>query len=227
MKRNILFFVFIIFIGFNTSFAQNFSFGAKFTPLISWSAPSNSNLYDFTNDGVKMGYGFGPSLKIKLSDSFNTDIGVLFTWQGTKFNQQNNLDNPILTNFNYDTRIQYLQIPVIFEGKFDVSDNIAVGIDFGVIPAVSLSSEMDVRDLTTSTVVATDVDFNGSLFNFFLSAGAGTYFKLSEGVTLSTVVMYNNGIIDVWYDKSSDEYIKNLILKNHFISLNLGIHIDF
>jgi len=226
MKKNILTLALIFFISSNFVNAQKFSFGAKFSPLASWSKVSNTDFYNYENDEFKVGVGFGPSLKIKMSDSFNTEIGAIFTWQGTQFNQTPISMNPD-SSMNYETKLQYLQIPVIFEGQFKIAKKLSAAINFGAIPSVSLSSLVDVKNNVTGDMIATDHDFSASMFNLFLSAGAGTYFEFTDGVSLSTIILYNNGVIDVWYDKSNAEYIKTLDMKNHYISLNIGLHIDF
>jgi hypothetical protein len=228
MKRNLIFVAILLLLTSYNAFSQKYSFGAKFSPMVSWSVPVNTTNFDYQNDKLKFGIGFGPSLKINMSKNFNTDIGVMFTWQGTRFDQINTIDTLPALSYKFDTKIQYLQIPINFEGKIDLSNDFALSLDFGIIPAINLSSTADVTDnLANNAVVDSDLNIPTSIFNLFLSAGAGVVYRISDDVCLSSIILYNNGIFDVWYDKNSDTYIKQLDMKNHYISMNIGVHIDF
>ncbi len=224
MKRITLLFVIVLITGQLSVYAQAKAFGAKVTTLFSWSELSTENDSIYENDGIKLGMGFGPSLKFKVSESFSAEVGILFTWQGTKFTQSNQANG---LDYAYKTKLQYVTIPVNFEGKIPIANKMNAIIDFGFIPAIKLSSKMDVTDNSLSLSIDKNKEFPGGIANLFLSAGGGMSYEILKGINFSTVIMYNNGIFDVYEDDENDNYITELKLKNHFIAINFGLHIDF
>ncbi|MEA2041026.1 MAG: outer membrane beta-barrel protein [Bacteroidota bacterium] len=203
--------------------AQSFSFGAKVVPIFGWSNVTDTDTFNFTNDGIKSGIGIGPALKINMGDNFNTEVGVLFTWQGSKFSQTKDT----LFSYGYDIKRQYMQIPVSFNASFDVASSTRVVMSFGGTPAIQLSSVADISDNNDDTSLQTDFDIPGTFFNLYLMAGLGASIELTDGVKFVPVVKYNHGVIDSWYDGDDNAYVKYLTEKNHFISLDLGLFIDF
>ena len=221
-KIIILFAVFFVFINFAN--AQSSSFGAKVVPMLGWSNVQSTDTFAFNSEGIKPGIGIGPSLKMKLGDSFNTEVGLLFTWQGSKFSQFNDT----ILDYTYEIKRQYLQIPISFNGSFKVGPSTRAIMSFGGTPAIKLSSLVKIIDKGNDNLILTEnYKFPGTFFNFYLTAGAGTSIEISKGVHFISTVKYNHAIIDSWYDGDDNKYIKELNEKNHFISLDLGLHIDF
>ena len=97
--------------------AQIDSFGGKIVPIIGWSSVQSTDTVDFSNEGIKLGIGIGPAVKIKVGNNFNTEVGLLFSWQGNKFSQK--IDTVL--NYKYNIKRQYLQIPISFNGNFKVT----------------------------------------------------------------------------------------------------------
>lgn len=229
MKKLFVFLMMAVIVGTGTVVAQGGAFGAKVTPMLSWGKTTDNDFYSFESGGVVPSIGFGPSYKKYLGDNFNIDVGLLFTWQHLKYTATSKThvgNEPDV--FNVEPHIQYLQVPVILEASFDITGDLQGLIDFGVSPAFELSSVADVYD-NSNTLLQSDYDFKGSFFNFYLNAGAGVSYHLTDELMLSGVFMYNNGIIDVWFDEAEDEadFIHELKLLNHFVSMNIGIHIKF
>ena len=223
MKKTITLFATILILISYTN-AQKNSFGAKVVPIFGWSNVQSTDTFAFSSNGFKPGIGIGPALKFKLGNSFNTEVGVLFTWQGSKFTQFNDT----ILNYNYDVKRQYLQIPISFNGSFEVGSNVSAVMSFGATPAVKLSSLVNVSDAGNANAsVENDYEFPGTFFNLYLTAGAGTSIEIARGVHFVSVVKYNHAIIDSWFDDEENKYIKELDEKHHFVSLDLGLHIDF
>jgi hypothetical protein len=203
--------------------AQTFSFGARTTPMISWSKVESTDDFDFTNNGAKLGFSIGPSLKTNLSDNFNIEVGLLFSWQGNKFNQfrADSID------YNYDIRRQYLHIPVTANGNIPLHRYFDAVMTFGVMPSIQLSSIADITDNVTGEVVKPNYDIPGSYGNFYLIAGAGGVIHLTREVDFAIGAKYNHGTIDAWFDRERNTYIKELTEKHHFVSVDLGLYIKF
>jgi len=223
MKKVMLALAAILLFGTYTASAQN-AFGAKVTPMLSWAKVKNNGSLTYTGGGVVPSIGFGPSFKHYFGENFNVDAGVLFTWQTSRFTQ-NLLTVPVAT---YEPRLRYVQIPIMFEAGFTITDKMKGLIDFGVAPAVELESVANIyADQDRSTLVLQDYDFKGSAVNVYLSAGAGVTYDLTDELALSGVVLYNNGIIDAWYDDDAATYLPEVKFYNHYVSANIGIHIKF
>ncbi len=224
MKKVMLALAAILMFGTYTVSAQN-AFGAKVTPMLSWAKVKNNGTLTYTGGGVVPSIGFGPSFKHYFGENFNVDAGVLFTWQTSRFTQN------ILTvpSFTYEPRLRYVQIPIMFEAGFTIADNLKGLIDFGVAPAVELESVANVYlgEDHKATPLVQDYDFKGSAVNVYLSAGAGVNYDLTNELALSAIVLYNNGVIDSWYDDDAATYLPEVKFYNHYVSLNIGVHIKF
>lgn len=215
--------VILIFFSFTAINAQGYSFGARFTPMLSWSKVLSTDTFDYVNDGTKLGIALGPSMKVNVSKNFNAEIGVLFSWQGNKFNQfrMDSLD------YNYDIKRQYMHIPVTVNGNIPIHRYFDAVMTFGVMPSIQLSSVADITDNTTEGFVKQNYDIPGMPLNFYLIAGAGGLIHLTKEVSFAIGAKYNHGTIDAWNDKSTNTYIKELAEKHHFVTVDLGLYIDF
>jgi len=208
--------------------AQGGAFGAKATPMMSYSKLMNNDTYTFEGTGTMPGIAFGPSYKKYFGDNCNVDIGVLFSWQGVKYQATPVASGNGLTTLNIQTFVKYFEIPVILDASFPISGGLKGVMDFGVTPVIELSSLADVYDNNEpQQLLKSPYDYAGTPVNLYLNAGAGVSYDVTDVLMISGVVMYNHGILDVWYDETDAEYIPELDLKNHTVSLNIGVHIKF
>lgn len=202
--------------------AQSFSFGARTTPMVAWSKVVSTDDFDFTTDGVKVGFSIGPSLKANISKNFNFEVGALFSWQGSKFNQTNDT-----LDYNFNTKRQYLHIPVTANGNIRIHKYFDAVMSFGVMPSIQLGSMADVTNNADGTIVKQNYDMPGSYGNFYLIAGAGGLIHLTKEVDFAIGAKYNHGTIDAWIDREKNTYIKELTEKHHFVSVDMGLYIKF
>jgi len=209
--------------------AQSNAFGAKVTPMLSWAKLKPNDAYTYESAGKKPSIGFGPSYKKYFGENFNIDLSLLFTWQHSEFTAESlNLgsqsDKYLVSPF-----LRYVQLPVNFEAGFSITQNLKGLIDFGFAPAVELESVATLTHTDASGTIHDPIDFNykGSAFNLYLSAGAGVMYHVTDELGISGVVLYNNGVIDTWFDDTDSEYLPELELYNHYISLNVGLYIKF
>lgn len=229
MKKLLLISVIAIFAVLSTN-AQGISFGLRAIPTFNWTTLTDTDsAYSITSDGTKMGIGFGPSIRYKFSDNFNIDVSGIFTWQNFAFNIMNELPaNNIPSEVKEDFKVQYVQIPLNFNGQFDVAGDFQALINFGVGAGVKLSSS---RLVTDGTQYSTDYDASISMLtfiDFYLTAGAGVVYTIDDNLHLSLTMQYNNGIVDGWLD-NKDSYpflVDNLNLKHKNIAMSLGFYID-
>ncbi len=216
-------------------FAQKgFSFGLRVIPTVNWGTYTEEDtLFSYKNDGSKMGFGFGPSVRYKFSDNFNVDISGIFTWQKLGISQKNALLNPVKIDRTEDFKIQYLQLPLNLNGQFDVAQNFQALINFGVGFGIKLKSMRKVTDANfPEDPEYSDTDYKkAKMLNFldiYLTAGAGVVYNLEENLHLSLTVQYNNGIIDGWRNSKNNapSTINELNLKHKNVAFSLAFYID-
>ena len=139
-------------LGILSAQAQGGAFGAKATPMLSWAKTVNNDSYNFESEGVVPSIGFGPSFKKYFGENFNVDVSLLFTWQKSKFTATpvTQFGNP--KSYSVLTKLQYVQIPVIFEASFPITGGLRGMIDFGASPAIELNSMADISDISDESM---------------------------------------------------------------------------
>ncbi|RLD47978.1 MAG: hypothetical protein DRI94_13180, partial [Bacteroidetes bacterium] len=189
-------------------FAQKgISFGLRAIPTLNFTSMTDGDsLYSYASSGTKLGIGFGPSVRYKFSDNFNVDVSGIFTWQKFGINQTNETTNPNPVDITEDFKVQFLQIPLNFNGQFDVATDFQALINFGVGTGIKLKSSRVITDNTNPQRFSSDYQTT-SVLNFidlYLSAGAGAVYNIEDNLHLSLTVQYNNGIIDGWLNNKND-----------------------
>ncbi len=237
MKKLFLLSIIAIF-AFKNVNAQGISFGIRAIPTFNWTTISDTITdLNYKNDGTKLGIGFGPSIRYKLSDNFNIDVSGIFTWQRFGINITNDENhNSILTNLKEKYKVQFLQIPLNLNGQFDVADDFQALLNFGVGTGIKLKSSRLVEDIEHPGTYSTeeyDTRIKMLTFaDFYLTAGAGVVYNLEDNLHLSLTVQYNNGILDGWIDgkntiyETSTEITTPLVLKHKNVALSLAFYID-
>jgi hypothetical protein len=232
MKRFFLVSVVVLFTTTGMFAQKGLSFGLRAIPTLNWvSMTDGDSLYSYASSGTKMGIGFGPSVRYKFSDNFNVDVSGIFTWQKFGINQTNETDNSVVVDRTENFKVQFLQIPLNFNGQFDVATDFQALINFGVGTGIKLSSSRVVIDNTNPQLYSSEYKPTSVLnfFDFYLTAGAGAVYNIEDNLHLSLTVQYNNGIIDGWLNNKNDNInstIGDLNLKHKNVAFSLAFYID-
>jgi len=237
--KKIFFIVIIAIFAFSNVKAQGISFGIRAIPTFNWATVTESqsvDSFEYTNAGTKMGLGFGPSIRYKISDNFNVDVSGIFTWQKFGIDISNELPINTEVSLIHETyKMQFLQIPLNLNGQFDIADDFQALLNFGVGAGIKLKSGRLVADEPLSGDYKTSYDYQIKMLTFvdlYLTAGAGVVYNLEDNLHLSLTVQYNNGIIDGWLDSkntlshTSTEITTPLNLKHKNVALSLAFYID-
>ncbi len=234
--KKLLFLSIIAFFAFSSANAQKgISFGLRAIPVINWTTVTdNDSINSYETDGAKMGIGFGPSIRYKFSDNFNVDVSGIFSWEKFTVNQKNDQFNPTpVISVENNIKYQNLYIPLNLNGQFDVGGDFQALINFGVAPAIKLSSMRQVTDdqhpNDPNSNVADYEPFKSLTFiDFFLTAGAGVVYNIEDNLHLSLTIQYNNGLLDGWLDNKEEtpDIIKDLSLKHKNVAFSFGFYID-
>ncbi len=232
MKKVLLFAAVLTFTVSGLFAQKGISFGLRAIPTLNWTSMTDGDsLYSYESDGVKLGMGFGPSIRYKFSDNFNVDVSGIFTWQKFGIHQTNESTNPVVIDRTEDFKVQFLQVPVNFNGQFDVAQDFQALINFGVGTGFKLSSSRVLTD-NLNAGLYTDEYKPTSVLNFidfYLTAGAGAVYNIEDNLHLSLTVQYNNGIVDGWLNKKNDNdnsTIEDLTLKHKNVAFSLAFYID-
>lgn len=213
---------------------KGLSFGLRAIPTLNWvSMTDGDSLYSYESSGTKLGIGFGPSVRYKFSDNFNVDVSGIFTWQKFGINQTNESTNPVVVNRTEDFKVQFLQVPLNFNGQFDVATDLQALINFGVGTGIKLKASRLLTDNLDPAAFSTEFKQTSVLnfIDFYLTAGAGAVYNIEDNLHLSLTVQYNNGIIDSWWNNKSmtdnpNSTIEDLSLKHKNVAFSFAFYID-
>ncbi len=232
MKKILLVSVVVLFTISGLFAQKGISFGLRAIPTLNFTSMTDGDsLYSYASSGTKMGIGFGPSIRYKFSDNFNVDVSGIFTWQKFGINQTNENTNPLPVDRTEDFKVQYLQIPLNFNGQFDVAQDFQALINFGVGTGIKLKSSRVLTDNSNPQLYSSDYQTTSVLnfIDFYLTAGAGAVYNIEDNLHLSLTVQYNNGIIDGWLNNHNDNVfssIEDLTLKHKNVAFSLAFYID-
>ncbi len=232
MKKILLLTATIVFTVTGMFAQKGLSFGLRAIPTLNWTTMTDGDsLYSYESSGTKVGIGFGPSVRYKFSDNFNVDVSGIFTWQQFGINQTNESTNPVVVDRTEDFKIQFLQIPLNFNGQFDVATDFQALINFGVGAGINIADSRRVVDNLNPQLYSDEYDADIkmlTLLDFYLTAGAGAVYNIEDNLHLSLTVQYNNGIIDGWLNNKNKapSTIGDLNLKHKNVAFSLAFYID-
>jgi len=164
----------------------------------------------FSGDGApspssKVGFHVGGFVEIKVSDKFAIQPELLYSTQGSKFNEIVNYQG---TDYKAEVTLKLSYINIPFMLKYYAADKFSLeaGPQIGFLTTAKLavknqgnSNEQDIKDIFKST-------------DFGLNLGVGYEFAKN----FSAGVRYNIGLTNIVKDGSGDE------IKNNVFSLSLG-----
>ncbi len=232
MKKILLISVIVLYSVTGLFAQKGLSFGLRAIPTLNWvSMTDGDSLYSYESSGTKLGIGFGPSVRYKFSDNFNVDVSGIFTWQKFGINQTNETTNPEVVDRTENFKVQFLQIPLNFNGQFDVAQDFQALINFGVGTGIKLNASRVLIDNRDPQEFSSEYKTTSVLnfIDFYLTAGAGAVYNIEDNLHLSLTVQYNNGIIDGWLNNKNDNVhstIGDLSVKHKNVAFSLAFYID-
>ncbi len=161
-----------------TSTSLDVTFGVK--------AGLNLATLTVENTDVKAGYHVGAMAEIKLNDKFSIQPELLFSAQGTKYNEGNE-DKNILS---------YINLPIM--GKYYVTEGLSleVGPQIGFLVNAETEFDGEYFDIENTNTIDFGVDF-------------GLGYKLDSGLNFSA--RYNYGLTN--FNSDSDFVAKNSVFQ--------------
>jgi hypothetical protein len=214
------------------STAQEFRFGFKASPSISW-VKSNSKTLSPNGSGIGFSYGLMGDFGISDNYAFSTEI--LVTDMRSKFTMNDTVlthNSQTYSDVSLDYKTKYLQIPLSLKmktGPVGKSEMVYYG-QFGIAPSFLISSKVKVS--ASPGYIEGDFYNNNSSendglgFNEFIDdinfvripmiLGAGIEYPMSGNTSLVLGVRFDNSFIDMLDDKKREAI-------NNYLGLNIGV----
>ena len=200
--------------------------GIIITPLVSWYSrindPSDKNQSKAINNGAQIGFAIGATFNRMFTPNYGFEIDPQYEISGGSLTHTFN-SNGINYSIDYNLHLQYLDLPVDFKFETNSIGYIKYFLRIGGTPKLSVGNRADIDTSIAGGAKHPTVD--GVLVrkeitpvNLMLFLGGGLEYNLSGNTSLLAGINYEAGIVNVW--KVGDD---NLNIKNHIISLNLGI----
>jgi hypothetical protein len=205
--------------------AQNFRFGLKASPLLTWMKSEDKSI---EHRGLKAGFNYGLMFEYLLTENYGAASGITITHKGGKVAYTDSVPFPITIKENSEkTRIdtfrqpkvnlntQYLEIPITLKLKTNEIGYMTYFGQFGIAPGINLRSKADIEAKNRDAI---DVNLIKDMrtFNIALQMGAGFEYNLGGNTSLLIGLYFNNGFADV------NRFGNNRVILNH-LALRAGV----
>jgi len=196
MKTRILLIIFIL-SGLIQASAQDFNFGVKIAPAVSW---LNVDQKGVSSDGPLLRFNWGFTGAYNFTENFAFVSGFNINSLGGKL-------KPDGGNVSVKSKYTELQIPVIFQMKSGDIIGFKVYFQIGLAEGVFLSA----KDGHGESIYNQTVPFNTAYI-----IASGIDFPIKGDISLLGQIKYNGGLTDISKNKS-------YTVKSSFIELGVGV----
>ncbi len=213
-------------------------FGMKIAPAFCWMKPdfkisTGSSNFRAENDGVKVGFIWGPTLEFILNETFLISTGVDINSIGGKLAGDAVRDGKIYS-WKHAYKSSFIELPFMIKGRTKEIGHMRYFMHFGLSAgfrykeAFELTETIDGKEISENFTEPKTVytPFKGSML-----VGGGVEYNLSGNTSLVGSITFNNGLTqyikkDVFSTRAlvGDDFKSvesNSIL--NFISLNIGV----
>lgn len=200
----------------SATFAQKIQGGLKGLSNINW---IKSNESTFTNDGLRLGLGWGVFADYKLTKNYFLSASLDFLYSGINIQAQN---SAYTQHIKYD--LNYVSLPITIKMKTNEIGHMKYFGQFGIDPGVNLKARADIETITSqSTVIVENQNVKSDIFPLRLAlvVGLGTEYNIVGSTSLVGSITFNNGFVSVLKNNSSTTI--NEQANAHFVALNVGI----
>lgn len=191
---------------------KKFHFGLKASPGIFWIKTTDKKI---ANNGGKFGFGYGLILEFAISENYAFATGLDVAGTGAKYT----LDSALTTTSNvtkkYDSKYQYVQIPLMLKMKTKDINGMKYFGQFGLNAGVNYKSISDwSRTASGITVERNGDDVKSITFpiRLALAVGAGFEYNLSGSTSALVSVHYDNGFLNINKKDYGTLYSKGVVL---------------
>ncbi|WP_158538630.1 porin family protein [Chitinophaga skermanii] len=168
--------------------------------------------------GVNFGVMFDYFLDADNHYAISSGLSAVSAGSTLKYDAGKGLKDFSTFPAEYDIRMQYLEIPVSLKLKTDLENDFSLYGQFGTFFQAPIRAR---TDIITNGLKTEKVNIMGDVnpLNMGLLVGAGVEYPISESLTLTAGLSYQNGFIDVtrnskWHDGR---------INNNSFALRLGL----
>jgi len=212
MKRFIVLFILLLAVGY--SYSQKISGGFVVSPIVSWMKPSITKQVE--TDGVRLGFAYGLTGDLNLSDNFafstsfmvnNFGGAVTYLDSVPEFTvNQGTLDSvyAFAPNATITHKLQYIEIPLSLKGKTNEIGYMTYFMKAGISPMFKWQAKGDV---TQGNIKGESIKSEVASFVLGFNVGGGFEYSLGGNTKLLVEFIYTNGLTDITNTKfmHSDE----------------------
>ncbi len=205
----------------NGNFTKKVRLGFNLDPMISVMNPQTSGV---NRTGSKMGLGFGLMADFSLHPSGNYSIAsgfnVVLGGSKLKYDAGVGLSDYKQLPTEYNFKMTHIQVPVALKLKTNENaDGMAFWGQFGTYFAFPVSAKATVTNLTQKDDKI-DILSDVNRINIGMLVGVGMDYALSENLTGTVGLLYQNGFIDATRNAKWNDGRVNI---NSF-ALRLGVY---
>lgn len=191
------------------------------SPSVNWLS-TNSKVAEHGKSILGYDFGLNADLYFSEDERYSLLTGLLISNTGGELDFQNSKDFnfsgttlPAASSIKY--RLRYVEIPLSLKLKSAQSRRICYWGQFGLTTMVNINARGDSND---GKLKKANISDEINLFNLAMNVGAGFDFDLGGSNSITTGIVFENGLIDVTTDNTfSDKTIIN--------SLKLKISLNF
>lgn len=207
-----LLFILLVTVG---AFAQNFHFGLKVAPSITWVKPDTK---PYSSAGVDVGFNYGIITDFGFTENYSFSTGIDVSYKGGCLDYVDTI-----TTSTTDYRLQYIEIPLTLKMRTNEIGYITYFGQFGFAPGINLRARADITSTTTVNNTTTiinledeDIKDDINVFSTSMIIAIGMEYSLGGKTSFMAGFTFNNGFIDILDDKDSKAI-------TNYLALTLGV----
>ncbi len=198
--------------------AQKIQGGLKISTNINW---LKSNVSTYSNDGLKLGWGWGVFADYQLTKNYYFAPSLEFLYNGV---------NLLVTDTLYDQHtkyhLNYVSLPLTIKMKTNQIGYFKYFGQFGIDPSFMIKGMADIQtdsSLISSSSIQNDVNIKSQMFPLRLGliVGLGCEYNFVGNTSLVAGLTFNNGFVNIL--KNSDATKIDEQANSHYMALNVGI----
>lgn len=191
------------------------------SPSVNWMGTNNTVA---ETGKLLVGYDFGLNADVYFSEderySLLTGLQITNIGGEIKFSPETDFlfaDKQLPSNTKIKYRLRYVEIPLAIKLKTDQFHRIRYWGQFGLSTMINIEAKGDTDD---GTLKKTNINNELNLFNLAMNVGLGIDYDLGGSNSISTGLVFQNGLTDI----TTDNYFDDKTIVN---SLKLKIALIF
>lgn len=221
------------FISFAQESDRTFRFGMKIAPALCWMKPDfkgGSGNFEATNNGVNLGFNWGPMLEINLDETFLIFTGVNLQHLGGYLKGTSQRDAGNVYTWKHEYNARYVELPLMIKGRTREIGHMCYFMQFGLSAAYRYKEDFILTEsLATGDTnpKLTGSEAFTSVFKGTMLVGAGAEYNFHGGTSLIGSLTFNNGLTNFIRDKGIKNHLESSYPNDDFNNVELSSPLNF